>query len=137
VHNSITNKDLRMQKYFDLMGISLSGICFIHCLLTPVLIMLSPFLAGHEFHENIIYLIIPTAVIALAVGCSRHRDIWVGIIGITGISILILALIYHTTYGELVGLILTMIGSILIISAHYRNRILCQKESFSCHNKSQ
>ena len=126
-----------MQKYFDLIGISLSGICFIHCVLTPILIMLTPFLAGHEFHENIIYLIIPTAVIALAVGCSRHRDIWVGIIGITGISILILALIYHTTYGELVGLILTMIGSILIISAHYRNRILCQKESFSCHNKSQ
>jgi len=134
VHNSITNKDLRMQKYFDLMGISLSGICFIHCLLTPVLIMLSPFLAGHEFHENIIYLIIPTAVIALAVGCSRHRDFWVAVIGISGISVLILALIFHTTFGELVGLVLTMFGSILIISAHYRNRLLCKKESFKCHN---
>ena len=134
MHNSITNKDLRMQKYFDLMGISLSGICFIHCLLTPVLIMLSPFLAGHEFHENIIYLIIPTAVIALAVGCSRHRDFWVAVIGISGISVLILALIFHTTFGELVGLVLTMFGSILIISAHYRNRLLCKKESFKCHN---
>ena len=116
------------------MGISLSGICFIHCLLTPVLIMLSPFLAGHEFHENIIYLIIPTAVIALAVGCSRHRDFWVAVIGISGISVLILALIFHTTFGELVGLVLTMFGSILIISAHYRNRLLCKKESFKCHN---
>ena len=46
-----------MQKYFDLIGISLSGICFIHCVLTPVLIMISPFLAGHEFHENIIYIL--------------------------------------------------------------------------------
>lgn len=134
MHNSITNKDLRMQKYFDLIGISLSGICFIHCVLTPILIMLTPFLAGHEFHENIIYLIIPTAVIALAVGCSRHRDIWVAVIGISGISVLILALIFHTTFGELVGLVLTMFGSILIISAHYRNRLLCKKESFKCHS---
>ncbi len=123
-----------MQKYFDLIGISLSGICFIHCVLTPILIMLTPFLAGHEFHENIIYLIIPTAGIALAVGCSRHRDIWVAVIGISGISVLILALIFHTTFGELVGLVLTMFGSILIISAHYRNRLLCKKESFKCHS---
>ena len=126
-----------MQKYFDLIGISLSGICFIHCVLTPVLIMLSPFLAGHEFHENIIYLIIPTAVIALAVGCSRHRDVWVAVIGIGGISVLTSALIFHTQFGEMVGVILTMLGSILIISAHYRNRILCKKESFSCHGEKK
>ena len=123
-----------MQKYFDLIGISLSGMCFIHCVLTPVLIMISPFLAGHEFHENIIYLIIPTAVIALAVGCSRHRDLWVALIGISGIFILTLALIFHTQFGEMVGILITMLGSTLIISAHYRNRILCKRESFSCHS---
>ena len=99
--------------------------------------MISPFLAGHEFHENIIYLILPTAVIALAVGCSRHRDLWVAVIGISGISILTLALIFHIQFGEMVGMLITMLGSILIISAHYRNRILCKRESFSCHKDNQ
>lgn len=130
-----------MQKYFDQIGISLSGMCLIHCVLTPLFIMMTPFIgagfwSSHGLHESIIYLVIPTAVIALAVGCTRHRDFWVGFIGVMGISVLTIAvLVTHQLGGNFVD-ILTIIGSMLIISAHYRNRILCKKESFSCHSDS-
>tara|TARA_Y100001949_G_C15952988_1_gene315645 strand:+ start:946 stop:1347 length:402 start_codon:yes stop_codon:yes gene_type:complete len=130
-----------MQKYFDLIGISLSGMCLIHCVLTPLFIMMTPligagFWSSHGLHESIIYLIIPTAVIALAVGCTRHRDFWVGFIGFIGICVLTIAVLVTHQLGINFVYILTIIGSILIISAHYRNRILCKRESFSCHSGS-
>ena len=132
-----------MQKYFDIAGISLSGICAIHCIFTPMLIMLSPiismgFWSSHVFHADMIYLIIPTAVLALAVGCTRHRDVWVAVIGINGICILGIAFWSHTFLSENLSIFITLIGSLIIILAHCRNRILCRRESFSCHdNDSQ
>ena len=103
-----------MQKYFDLIGISLSGMCLIHCVLTPLFIMMTPligagFWSSHGLHESIIYLIIPTAVIALAVGCTRHRDFWVGFIGFIGICVLTIAVLVTHQLGINFVYILTII----------------------------
>ncbi len=129
-----------MRKYLDYTGITLSGVCFIHCILTPILIMLTPFIslgifASHEFHESIIYFIVPTAIVALAIGCNRHRDMGVALVGIIGITILILALWAHDHWAESVNIVITMVGSLTIIAAHYRNRLLCQKEEYECHKQ--
>jgi len=138
---SSTNKIMR--KYLDIAGISLSGVCFIHCLLTPIMIMISPiisfgFFSSHEFHETIIYFVIPFAVIALAIGCKKHHDLIVAILGIVGIFILFTALWVHeheSNFPEVYSILITMTGSLIIIGAHYRNRLLCQKEEYKCHKQ--
>ena len=86
-----------MQKIIDNLGITVSSICAIHCLLLPAIFILAPysFLASHEFHEALLYFILPCALVAFVLGCRKHGDKKVAIMGTIGIIMLASALILH------------------------------------------
>jgi hypothetical protein len=109
---------------WDQIGITLSGICAIHCLILPVLVALLPLvpLMGDYYkwlHPLFILLIIP--VVFFAVRRSHyHRGI---LILLTAGTLFIIAGwgLGHLVFGLWVELGLTLSGSILLILGHWKN----------------
>lgn len=130
-----------MQKIIDNLGITISSACAIHCVLLPAILIIAPysFFASHEFHETLIYFIIPFAAIAFFMGCRKHGDIKVLLMGSTGIILLISSLLIHEVFHseqhseEFLTVLITVAGSMMLIISHLRNRRLCQQENFDCH----
>ena len=131
-----------MQKIIDNLGITISSVCAIHCVLLPAIFIIAPysFLASHEFHEALIYFILPCAVIAFTLGCRKHGDIKVALMGSFGIILLASSILLHEVFHseehseELTTVLITVAGSIMLILSHLRNRKLCLKEEFACHD---
>ncbi len=130
-----------MQKIIDNLGITISSVCAIHCLLLPAIFLIAPysFIASHEFHETLIYFILPCALIAFVLGCRKHGDMRVAIMGTIGIILLALAVILHETlHGDqhsdsLISVLITVMGSVILIFSHIRNRKLCAQHDYECH----
>ena len=130
-----------MQKIIDNLGITISLICAVHCVILPMIFLIAPysFLASHEFHEALIYFILPCAFIAFVLGCRRHKDIKVAAMGTFGIILLGSALLMHDIFHsdqhseEFTTVLITVLGSILLVLSHLRNRKLCMQEDYSCH----
>ena len=130
-----------MQKIIDNLGITISSVCAIHCLLLPVIFLIAPysFLASHEFHEALIYFILPCALVAFVLGCRKHKDTRVAIIGTLGMILLGSALLLHDVHHsdqhneELITVLITICGSVLLVVSHLRNRKLCLQEDYACH----
>ena len=131
-----------MQKIIDNLGITISSVCAIHCVLLPAIFIIAPysFLASHEFHEALIYFILPCAAIAFTLGCRKHGDIKVALMGSFGIILLASSILLHEVFHseehseELTTVLITVAGSIMLILSHLRNRKLCLKEEFACHD---
>ena len=130
-----------MQKIIDNLGITVSSVCAIHCVMLPLIFLIAPysFLASHEFHETLIYFILPCAFIAFVLGCRRHKDLMVAVIGTFGIILLGSALLMHDILHsnqhseEFITVLITVCGSILLVFSHLRNRRLCMQDEYSCH----
>ena len=130
-----------MQKIIDNLGITISSVCAIHCLLLPAIFLIAPysFLASHEFHEALIYFILPCALIAFVLGSRKHGDMKVAILGSIGIILLASAVILHEIlHGDqhsdsLMSVLITVMGSVILIFSHMRNRKLCAKHNYECH----
>ena len=131
-----------MQKIIDNLGITISSVCAIHCVLLPAIFIIAPysFLASHEFHEALIYFILPCAAVAFTLGCRKHGDIKVALMGSFGIILLASSILLHEVFHsdehseELMTVLITVAGSIMLILSHLRNRKLCLKEEFACHD---
>ena len=130
-----------MQKIIDNLGITISSVCAIHCLLLPAFFIIAPysFLASHEFHEALIYFILPCAAVAFIIGCRKHGDVKVAIMGTFGVMLLGSSLLFHEIFHaeehseELITVLITIAGSIMLILSHLRNRKLCLQEDYACH----
>ena len=122
-----------MQKSLDVVAISVSGVCAVHCLLTPVALILFPILTGslfasEEFHRYLLWVIFPTSGFAVVLGCKRHKDLVVLWLGSAGLLVLLLAAIWgHDVFGEWGERLFTLAGGALLIAGHARNYRLCRK----------
>jgi len=121
-----------MQRIADLFAISCSGLCAVHCFAAPAALVLVPLfgasvLDDEAFHLAILTLIVPASVLALLIGCLRHKDRATVTLGATGLGVIVLAaLIGHELLGELGEKALTLAGSLILIGSHYRNFRLCR-----------
>ena len=95
-------------------------------MLLPAILIISPysFLASHEFHETLIYFIIPFAAIAFFMGCRKHGDLKVLVMGILGITLLLTSLLIHEIHHseqhseEFMTVLITIAGSLILILSH-------------------
>jgi hypothetical protein len=109
----------------------------VHCLFTPAALILVPVsgasvIEGEAFHHAILWLILPSSLIALTLGCRRHKDRHVVLWGLLGLGVIVFA----ATRGEdLLGNLgeraLTFVGSAILIAGHYRNFRLCRAAACS------
>ena len=129
----------KAQKFYDKLSIGISMLCIIHCLLFPsFLILFSSFLSlsfnGEIVHYFLLFLVVPISLLALSMGLKNHKNSLIFIFGLIGLINLIYALFASTSLFGLSGEILfTIIGSILIIGAHYSNYRLCIHIDCDCH----
>ncbi|MDQ7041246.1 MAG: MerC domain-containing protein [Rhodothermus sp.] len=112
---------------WDRIGIGLSSICLIHCLLLPLTLVVLPLGATlitlhEEVHILFAVLLLPTTAFAAYQGYRRHRHRrvlgWLG----TGLALVLLASFPgHEVLGVLGGTLVTMLGSALLIWGHWQN----------------
>ncbi len=151
----------RVHSWLDHLAIGMAAVCAVHCLLTPLLVIALPIIATSFFvHENfhlwMILLVLPTTSFAVFMGCRKHKDRWVAILSVLGLSVLIGALVQeriihaaHVAGGEAVvhaescltcardvseepiplhaGAWFNTFGGLLLAGAHVRNFRLCRK----------
>ena len=133
---------MNTQVALDKGSIALSLACAVHCLALPVIIVMSPALIGYaiadeSFHRWLAFAVLPLSVVALMMGCKKHRTNSVIALGVVGlITIFLTALFGHDVLGEAGEKIATVIGASMIAIAHYRNYRLCQQHhKHNCSGK--
>lgn len=118
----------------DGIAIGISLLCVIHCALLPLAFTILPALAGsmfadESFHLILVVGILPTSILALAMGCGKHGRWHVLSWGLAGIACLLLALaVGHDLLGEYGEKGLTLLGSALVAMGHIKNFRLCRAQ---------
>ena len=117
----------------DRAAIALSGLCVLHCLAMPFVLLALPFLGqlteGH-FHLQMLVVVVPVSSIALGLGFRRHRRLSVMVAGGIGLLLLFVGGTWmHNEVGILADRATTIAGSLLLASAHFYNSRFsrCQK----------
>ena len=121
------------QNILDKSSISISVACAVHCLMLPVITVMSPALIGsvlaeETFHRWLAFVVIPLSLVALFMGCRQHKRTQIVILGISGLAVLVFtALFGHDVFGELGEKMATVVGAAMIAVAHLRNYRACQR----------
>ncbi len=127
---ALTSSPIRLTA--DTLGIAASTLCFVHCLLTPVLLAASPALAhllpGEEStHRALAIGIAVLGAVALLRGLRLHRRLrilWLLLAGLACISV-------GAWFGDRLPshaaeIAVTLAGSALLITAHRLNHTFCR-----------
>ncbi len=122
------NRSSRQGGILDHAAIVLSGLCLVHCLLLPVIIVAVPLLAQlneTHFHAQMLLVVVPVSLFAFAHGYRRHGNLRIIAGGIAGIAVLFIGgTVVHASYGILADSLLTIAGSIVLATSHYFNNRL-------------
>lgn len=126
------NYQKKIQKRLDHAAIVFSGLCTIHCLLAPVLLIIFPvlgaaFITVEKFHQILLWFVLPVSLLALLLGYFRHRDKMTFLLGVVGLSQLVVTAIFgNEFFSELSEAVVTPLASLIIIAGHIRNYQLCR-----------
>lgn len=129
-----------VQEFTDKFAITLSMLCAIHCLLLPLLLVALPSigvlqLQNEAFHLWMLAAVIPTSIYALTLGCKKHQRYRLLSWGLSGLLLMIIAVIFgHQIAGEPGEKILTLLGAILVVIAHWGNYRRCQQHQNCTHS---
>lgn len=124
----------KVQRLLDRVAASASALCVFHCLATPILIIVVPvlsstFVADEEFHRLLLMFLLPVSLAALFIGCRRHRDRIVFVLGSLGlISLVLTGYLGHDLLGELGEKVTTVISGVILAIGHLRNYQLCRRD---------
>ena len=125
--------------WLDKFAVLLSGVCILHCLLTPIALTLLPLVAANAmvedvlFHKAILWLVLPTSCIALFIGCRKHRDWLIAGTGIVGMLLLLLIAFFgHDLLAGGAGAwpekLATSIAGLILAASHLLNYRACQNQ---------
>jgi hypothetical protein len=111
--------------WLDGAAVGLSALCLIHCLALPLLVAGLPFFAqfseGH-LHAQMLVVVLPLSIIALSLGFRHHRSAVIVSTGIVGMAILTIgATIAHEQLGIVADRIFTIVGALVLATAHFYN----------------
>ena len=131
---------IKTQLASDKFAMTISMACVAHCFFTPTFLILTSGIFSFSFdnelvHKIIVLIAVPVSIYALSLGYKNHKTSSFMPAGIIGLCILILVVaLGESTLGEFGEKGLTLLGSIMVIFAHYRNHQICRKlECNNCH----
>ncbi|NNF58064.1 MAG: MerC family mercury resistance protein [Rhodothermaceae bacterium] len=108
---------------WDRFGVALSGLCAAHCLALPVLLLALPCeVLGATLHEAL-HPAIAAFLVPVTLRAARNAP-GAGLLH-AGLALVWLAVPTHAFLGECLGLLLTLVGSGLLISGH-RTNLFCR-----------
>tara|TARA_B100001063_G_scaffold218609_1_gene222107 strand:+ start:4704 stop:5102 length:399 start_codon:yes stop_codon:yes gene_type:complete len=119
----------------DRLAIGLSVLCTVHCFATPILLSLLPSIGAlklnsEQFHFWILVAVIPTSLLALSLGCKKHRRLRYISFGVVGITLMLVAVtLGGSLFGEVGEKGFTLLGSAFVAVAHWFNYQQCLKKS--------
>ena len=131
---------IKTQQNSDKIAMTLSMICVIHCFFVPSFLILGAgylsFAIDNEFvHKAIVLLAIPISIFALSIGYKNHKTTSFIPMAVFGLALLILAVVLGASVlGEAGEQILTLLGSISLAYAHYKNYETCKELDCACHD---
>lgn len=111
-------------RMYDALAVTASGLCLVHCLLLPLLVIAVPALAAtlllpERFHLWALMLAVPTSLAAVASGYARHRARHPSAIVAPGLVLLAAgALLAPTPVAETA---LTVAGALTLAIGHAAN----------------
>lgn len=119
------NSDSKKSAVLDRVAITLSGLCVLHCLALPLLIVSAPFLAqfseGH-LHAQMLVIVLPMSAIALTMGFRRHQSRTIIAWGIVGMLLLVVGgTVMHARFGIVADRLFTICGAIILAVTHWHN----------------
>ena len=140
--------------WLDTLAISMSIICAIHCLLTPIIVVFLPIVATtfwvhKDFHLWMLFFVLPITSLAVFLGCRKHRDKFVMALSGIGLTCLFAVSVFeyvsyinqahqhgtecmHCLNGGLNNhfrgtTLVNVFGGFLLAGAHVRNYRLCRR----------
>ena len=134
---------IKTQLNTDKIALSVSLVCVLHCFFVPSFIILAsgvfPLALDNEgVHKLIVLIAVPLSIYALYLGRINHKTTTFIPPAIFGLSLLIIAVVLgEAALGELSEKGLTLLGSIFVAYAHYKNHQACKKVDCDCHEKEQ
>lgn len=111
----------------DLLGQAISLVCLVHCLATPLLLMLAPALAGFlgGWHPVLLVGVLVTAAWAFVPGYRYHRSKAVLVLATSGLTLLATGVtLFHENF--VAETAMTVVGAGLMLAAHWKNRQLAK-----------
>ncbi|HMB98568.1 MAG TPA: MerC domain-containing protein [Balneolaceae bacterium] len=133
------SKNITITGLWDRIGLSVSGICAVHCLLFPVLITTLPLwpiaFTIHEWaHPVFIGLLLPVVYFAAR---RSHFNKKIILFLVSGFLLIVSGwLIGHFWIGAWFETTATLIGSVMLIAGHwmnYRHHRTCQNKNHEHH----
>ena len=135
----MTNERQDLSLNADRLGIIASALCFVHCILTPVVLSLSAVWAHYlpseeRFHRALAVLVAAIGCFAIINGYRKHRRLRVLLLMSTGLSFIFAgAYLGDRLPSHIAEIAVTMTGSSLMITAHLINHTFC-KNCQRCDN---
>ncbi len=118
----------RSELTLDRIGIWLSGVCMVHCIATPVLLLMLPMftLAKSEWIHVVLACVLPLITVAAFIpGYRRHGDWKIFVFGFVGLVLVAFAAFDpFKILNEITESLVTTVGGLSLISGHIRNRRL-------------
>ena len=115
---------------WDKVGIFLSGLCALHCLLTPLLVLALPMVGGYfeqpGVHATMALVVVPVGAFAFWSGYRLHQQAHILVLGLLGLLLIGLGSILPHEWVEFYGHdAVTIFGSFCLLGAHFLNRRAC------------
>jgi len=129
---SVQRASVPLRSRADAVGMGLSLLCMIHCLAFPVLVSFAPTLIkalpGDDATHRILTIAIGLAgALAFRNGYRLHRRISILFLFLSGMALVCTpAVLGEKTVSPFGGAGLTVAGSVLLVTAHWRNRSFCR-----------
>lgn len=124
------NSVVKSTEMLDKAAVTLSGLCLLHCLALPLLLIVLPFINAVSLdglHAEMLFVVIPVSSVALLLGFRRHGDRRILLAGVVGMVLLILGgTVAHDHYGVIADRTLTIAGALVLAFTHYRNSRLAR-----------
>ena len=117
-------------KKLDNLGITISTVCLVHCIVLPVLILFFPIISLSFFLNEIyewifLFLSIVIGLFSLCFGYKKHKSFTSLRLLIVGFAFLIISKLFDSNSLESYHTISILCGGILIIASHIVNKKLC------------
>ena len=131
---------VKTQLRSDKIAVAISTACVLHCFFIPSFVIASSgFLTlsidNELVHQLILFFAIPISVFALYIGYKNHKSFSFLPYAFLGLGLLILAVILgEEVIGEIGEQGVTLLGSMFVVYAHYKNHQTCKEIDCSCHD---
>ncbi len=118
---------------WDRIGISVSGLCMVHCMLLPVVLVAVPLWSTAEtlhdwLHPLFFVALLPISFMALVATADKPQAKSVRVLLGVGLFVIVLASLFgHEEGGRILETAVTLLGSGMLVTGHWRNGQICRR----------